>query len=254
MNAVVMETSAIERTGVAVSATPMQMLQVAIERGDDMDKLRQLMDLQDRWEAAQARKAYVAAVADFKSEPSTILKSKKVSIPGGAKFAHATLADVCDGVVANLSKYGLSHSFDLKQLDNGWIEVTCVIEHKAGHSERTSLRAPPDDSGKKNSIQQIASTVTYLERYTLVAALGLSAKDVDDDGQGSGDGKPLELTISEQQVMDLLALITEHKGDLNKFLRYLKLDALDRITAKNYAWVVGEVKRLAVVRAETASK
>lgn len=253
MNAVVVETSAIERANVAVPATPMQMLQVAIERGDDMDKLRQLMDLQDRWEAAQARKAYVAAVADFKSAPSTILKSKQVSIPGGAKFAHATLADVCDGVVANLSKYGLSHSFDLKQLDNGWIEVTCVIEHKAGHSERTTLRAPPDDSGKMNSIQRIASTVTYLERYTLVAALGLSAKDVDDDGRGSS-GKPVELTISEQQVMDLLALITEHKGDLNKFLRYLKLDSLDRIAVKNYAWVVGEVKRLAVIRSETTSK
>lgn len=251
MNAVV-TTIPVERTELVAAATPMQMLQVAIERGDDMDKLRQLMDLQDRWEAAQARKAYVAAVADFKAEPSQILKSKKVNIPGGAKFAHATLADVCDGVVANLSKYGLSHSFDLKQLDNGWVEVTCVIEHKAGHSERTTLRAPPDDSGKKNSIQQIASTVTYLERYTLVAALGLSAKDVDDDGNGSG--KTTEPTITEKQVMDLLALITEHKGDLNKFLRYLKLDSLDQIVAKNYAWVVGEVKRLAVIRSETTSK
>lgn len=172
--------------------TPMQMLQVAVERGDDLEKLQKLMDLRDRWEAAQARKSYVAAVAGFKSEPAKILKSKKVDIPGGAKYSHATLADVCDGVVANLSKYGLSHSYTLSQLENGWVEVTCIITHQDGHSERTTLRAPPDDSGKKNSIQQIASTVHYLERYTLVAALGLAAKDMDDDGNGGGKRPPGE--------------------------------------------------------------
>lgn len=162
----------------------MQMLQVAVQRGDDLDKLQKLMDLRDRWEAAEARKAFVSAMSAFKAEPAKILKSKQVNIPGGAKFAHATLADVCDGVVANLSKHGLSHSYTLVQLDNGWVEVSCVITHQAGHSEKTTLRAPPDDSGKKNSIQQIASTVSYLERYTLVAALGLAAKDIDDDGNG----------------------------------------------------------------------
>jgi hypothetical protein len=167
------------------SVTPMQMLQVAVERGDDLEKLRQLMDLQDRWEAAQARKAYVAAIAAFKAEPMRILKSKQVNIPGGAKFAHATLADVCDGVVAALSKHGLSHKWELMQ-EGERITVTCILTHEAGHSERTMLSGLPDDSGKKNGIQQIASTVTYLQRYTLMAAVGLAAKDMDNDGRGAG--------------------------------------------------------------------
>lgn len=167
------------------AVTPMQMLQVAVERGDDLEKLRQLMDLQDRWEAAQARKAFVSAVAAFKSEPMKILKSKQVNIPGGAKFAHATLADVVDGVVAALSKHGLSHKWELHQ-EAERITVTCILTHEAGHSERTTLMGLPDDSGKKNGIQQIASTVTYLQRYTLMAATGLAAKDMDDDGRGAG--------------------------------------------------------------------
>jgi hypothetical protein len=172
-------------------ATPMQMLAIAVQQGADLQKLEKLMDLRDRWQRDEARKAYVAAMARFKAEPSRIIKSKQVSIPGGAKFAHATLADVCDGIVANLSKHGLSHAWETQQGDNGWVEVTCVITHEAGHSERTTLRGPPDDSGKKNSIQQIASTVTYLERYTLMAACGLSAKDMDDDGRGAAP-KPSE--------------------------------------------------------------
>jgi len=166
------------------STNPMQMLAIAVQQGADLDRLQKLMDLQERWEANQARKAFVAAMAKFKSEPIQILKSKPVNIPGGAKFSHATLADVVDGIVSSLSKYGLSHKWETLQ-DHG-ITVTCVLTHEAGHSERTILSAPPDDSGKKNVIQQIASTVTYLERYTLMAACGLAAKDMDDDGRGAG--------------------------------------------------------------------
>lgn len=181
MNAVVKT----EPAAIPVAVTPMHMLQIAMERGADLAQLEKLMDLQARWEQNEARKAYVAAIANFKADPPTILKSKQVNIPGAAKFAHATLADVVDGVAANLSKYGLSHRWETSQ-DASGVTVTCILTHALGHSERTSLTAAPDNSGKKNSIQQIASTVTYLERYTLMAATGLAAKDmVEDDGRGA---------------------------------------------------------------------
>lgn len=167
-----------------VAVTPMQLLQMAMNQGADLDRLERLMQLQRQWEAGEARKAYVTAMAAFKSEPLKILKSKRVDVPGGAKFAHATLADVVDGVVAALSKHGLSHAWETKQ-EGTQITVTCIITHEAGHSERTTLFAPPDDSGKKNTIQQIGSTVTYLQRYTLMAACGLAAKDMDNDGRGA---------------------------------------------------------------------
>jgi hypothetical protein len=64
-----------------------------------------------------------------------------------------------------------------------------------GHSEEGAvLEGAPDTSGSKNSIQAVGSTVSYLERYTLLAATGLAAKDQDDDGRGgapAGDAKPM---------------------------------------------------------------
>jgi hypothetical protein len=45
-----------------------------------------------------------------------------------------------------------------------------------------SFGGPPDAGGAKNAIQARASTKTYLERYTLLAILGLSSKDADADG------------------------------------------------------------------------
>lgn len=213
-----------------VAATPLQMLQIAVQRGDGLETIRQLMDLSDRFEATQARKAFVAAMAAFKAEPVKILKSKKVNIPGGASFAHATLADVVDGVVACLSKHGLSHKWELQQ-EADRISVTCVLTHEAGHSERTTLSGLPDDSGRKNGIQQIASTVTYLERYTLMAACGLSAKDMDDDGRGAGTPKP---KITEDQVANLKALLTEVGANEINFLKWLKVESLSDILATNY--------------------
>lgn len=165
--------------------TPQQMVSLAVSQNADPEKLKQLMDLQERWEANEARKAFVEAMAYFKAEPHVILKTKKVDIQGGAKFSHATLADVVDGVVASLAKFGLSHNWVTEQADR-LIKVTCVITHRMGHSERTEMVGAPDDSGKKNAIQQIGSTVTYLQRYTLLALCGLAAKDMDDDAKKAG--------------------------------------------------------------------
>ena len=48
------------------------------------------------------------------------------------------------------------------------------------------MGGPPDAGGAKNAIQARASTVSYLERYTLKAILGISEQEDDNDG-GSGE-------------------------------------------------------------------
>src|SRR4051812_30359542 len=76
------------------NATPMQMLAIATSKGYDVATLEKFMELADRYEKNEARKAYVEAMAAFKAEPTRIFKTKDVSIPGGAHFKHAVLADV----------------------------------------------------------------------------------------------------------------------------------------------------------------
>jgi hypothetical protein len=43
--------------------TPMMMLDSAIKQGADIDVLQKLMDLQERWEKTQARKAFDEAIS-----------------------------------------------------------------------------------------------------------------------------------------------------------------------------------------------
>jgi hypothetical protein len=66
------------------------------------------------------------------------------------------------------------------------VKVTCKLTHKQGHSEEVTLEAPLDTSGGKNNIQAMGSSVSYLERYTLLAITGLATKEQDDDGASTG--------------------------------------------------------------------
>jgi hypothetical protein len=163
--------------------TPMAMIQLAIQQNADIDKLAKLMDLQERWEANEARKAFVFAMNKFKENPPEIRKNKHVAF-GQTEYDHATLDHVTDAIAQRLSAYGFSHRWDVEQKD-AKIKVTCVLTHEAGHSERVALEAPADNSGSKNAIQAIGSAVTYLQRYTLLSATGLAAKNGDNDGAGS---------------------------------------------------------------------
>jgi hypothetical protein len=88
-----------------------------------------------------------------------------------------------------MAKHGLSFDWDIHQTA-GMITVDCIVTHKLGHSKKVTMSGAPDTSGKKNAIQQAASTITYLQRYTLLAATGMSTKDEDDDGAGGADDQP----------------------------------------------------------------
>jgi len=182
-----------KQTALALQDEPMQvsplgMVQLAVAKGAGIEVIERLMALAERWQANEAKRAYDAAMAEFKSHPPRIAKNKEVSF-GNTHYSHATLDEVCDKITAALSKVGISHKWDTEQKD-GKITVTCVLTHSAGHSERTPLEAAADTSGSKNAIQAIGSAVTYLQRYTLLAATGLAVAGSDNDGATAGASMP----------------------------------------------------------------
>ena len=169
----------------ATTPTPSDLLAIAVQQGADLDKLERLMALQERWQAGEAKKAYDAAFAAFKAEAVTIIKNRQVTDGPLKNKRYAELFAVVNAVTPALSKHGLSSSWKLTKDDKDWIEVTCYLKHTAGHVESVSMGGPPDAGGAKNAIQARASTVSYLERYTLKAICGLSEQDEDTDGNAS---------------------------------------------------------------------
>jgi hypothetical protein len=153
----------------------------------DVATLAELWRMNLEWEANEARKAFNEDMARLKANMPTILKTKHVDQGSGRpNYWHAELDKACPILIKALIQYGFTHRWESPENTKDWVTVSCVITHRMGHSERTTLGGPPDTTGSKNAIMAIGSTKYYLERYTLFAALGIAPKGKDDDGAGGG--------------------------------------------------------------------
>lgn len=222
-----------------VDNSPVGIFQMAMTKGLDLDKVEKIIELQERFEANEARKAYNQAMADFKANAPTILKDRKVGFntqKGKTNYSHATLGNVTQTINSELSKYGLSAAWKTTQKDNS-VTVKCTITHCMGHSDSTELTAGADNSGSKNSIQALGSTITYLERYTILGLTGLATHDQDDDGAGSGDS-----FITDKQKGHILDMIALTNTDVNRFLNLLKIPSIDEMPDTVYAVALSLLK------------
>lgn len=217
------------------------VIEMAVNKGEGPETLEKLLALQERWEANEARKAYTKAMAAFKADPPNIVKDKLVSYDGKAggrtQYRHATLANVTSVVSAALAKHGLAAAWKTDQ-ENGQVSVTCTVTHELGHSEITTLSAAPDNSGSKNPIQAIGSTVSYLERYTLLALLGLATYDPNDN---DGAGAPIEY-LDEAQVGTIRDLMAEHGVDPAKFCVYMHVESIEKIPVSRFQQACTAIK------------
>ena len=229
------------------------MLALAIERGMSPEVIGQLITHQERIDATRARKAFDNAMAGARSELPVIAKNRHVGFKSKdtskapTDYWHEDLASIARAVDPILAKYGLSYRFRTQSVPGEPVTVTCIIAHRDGHYEENSLSAGRDDTGNKNSIQQVGSTITYLQRYSLKAALGLSAAR-DDDAQTS-EALPSALA-SEDQVKAMRSAIIEGDCDLEGFLTYAKLERLEDLEASRYPWAMAEITKSAAARAK----
>lgn len=205
---------------------PMRLLELAISNNADVDKLEKLMALQERWDAQEAKKSFLRAMANFQESCPDIVKAKK-----GHNYLYAPLSDIITQVRGLLADNGLSYRFE--QSHESQIEVTCIISHVDGHSEKTTMKAQPDTSGSKNAIQAVGSAVQYLMRYTFIGALGITTADIDMDGRVPQ--KPCADAITQ----DSEAWLTDYRNSLesedqSKFDVWLKvpISQLTEIGAK----------------------
>lgn len=228
--------------------TPMDMLDKAISTGANIEVLEKLMALNERWERSQARKAFDEAMSKAKAEIPVILKNRTVdftSQKGRTNYQYEDLGEIARTVDPILSKHGLSYRYRTSAGTNEPVSVTCIVSHRLGHFEENTLVAGRDDSGNKNAIQGIGSTITFLQRYTLKASLGLAASK-DDDARSAETG-----SIAPERVAALQTLIDDAGVDIAKVCAFMKVEALADIDAKDFPKAVDAIGRY---KAKVAAK
>lgn len=234
-----------------IDSAPVSAIERMLAGGVKPEDLEKFLAVQERYEKNEAKKAYTQAMAAFKANPPTIAKDKTVAYKE-TRYNHASLGNVTRTINVGLGEYGLSAAWRTNQGEKGIITVTCTITHALGHSESTSLTASPDASGSKNPIQAIGSTVSYLQRYTILALTGLATEDMDDDGAGSG--APVDF-ITDEQAKTITKLVKSTKTDEDAFLKFAKAETIDTIKASDFAKIMRELnKKVAAMKKKPAER
>jgi len=182
------------------SPTPMDLMQSAIANGVDADQLTKLMDLQERYQANEAKRAFANAMADFQAKCPTIFKSRKAD-----RYTYAPLDTIIKTIRPYLEAAGLSVRFSTLLTETTVITAICTVSHRDGHSEVSEFAACVDDKMRVNETQKIGSANSYAKRYALMNALNLVASDEDDDGVAAN------APIIDEATDEQLAKIQEYK-------------------------------------------
>lgn len=191
------QTSLAVQEQASLAKTPMDLLQLAIEREGSIDVIERLARLQMEMMDRDAKLAYTQAFEEFKANVPAIVKDSVILVNGQERGKYSKLDKICNTLIPALLKVGITHRWKTRMTDDGRIMVTCYLRHRLGHEEEGStLGAMPDTSGSKNPVQACGSSTSYLERYTLVASCGIAIKDQDTDGNPPAD-------MTEKQAADL---------------------------------------------------
>ncbi len=208
----------------------LKMIEAAIENGGTLEQVEKIIELQGVLEERQAKKAFFQSFADFQCYVPTIEKKGfagfKTRDGGETQYNFARLEDIKKAIQSPLGMNGLSYRWDEKSV-SGDISVTCILSHKDGYQQTSTMTSGSDKTGSKNNIQAIASTMTYLRRYTLIAVAGLTVGDQDFDGE-----QPVDMNMLSAQDYARLVTIISNIGMSEKALETFLMDY--GITLENY--------------------
>lgn len=155
------------------------MVQAAIDGHAGPEVLREMLAIQRDWEAGEARKAFSRALVALKKDLPTVIRRDKVVAFGSTRYTHTSLASAVEAVTGPLTMHGFSVAWT-PATDKGQVSVTCRLTHSGGHHEEATIAAPVDKAGSKSDAQGVASTITLLQRYSLLSLLGIATADMKD--------------------------------------------------------------------------
>ena len=189
--------------------SPLTLISVAMQSGASPEALEKLMDLQERYENANAQKAFSVAFVRAQSEMPTIFKARE------AKHSrYASYDDIMRLARPVLDRNGLAVSFSQQDTETA-LSLNCEVSHIGGHSKTTSFTLPKDgplrtNSGKDvtNLAQAQGSANSYAKRYCFCNTFNIVLGDQDDDAKALD--APID-TVSEDQARELFQFARKRK-------------------------------------------
>jgi hypothetical protein len=145
----------------------------------------------------------------------------------GKSGAYATLDDIRDAVKETLTANGISYTQHPYSI-NGEVGVETMLIHSSGQWMRSRFGVP----SAKHDPQAYGSLLTYVRKFALAAAAGVSTQEDTDADEVSHDlPSP---TISVEQVAKIQNLLAAKKIDEKRILKWKNIENLTQLRVTDF--------------------
>lgn len=128
------------------------------------------------------------AMASFQAEHYATGQSGKNQHHGSKAMTLVDVTHVCQ----NGAKFGLSHCFTFRVVNQSYAVARVTVFHESGESIFSEIGFNPDFKGARSQEQALGSAKTYYHKYMLSGLYGL-ANDDDDDGEAAVRTAPAQV-------------------------------------------------------------
>ena len=220
----------------------MALIQMAMDKDMDADKLEKLMQLHERAQDREAEREFAEAMNACQSELPRIVRDATNS---QTNSKYARLESLDNQIKPVYIKHGFALTFgtDTSPIE-GHIRVTCTCQHVGGHKRLYQGDFPLDDVGIKGNANKTAmhatgSTMSYGRRYLTLMIFNLVMGGEDNDGNRQRPVTP----ITEEQVAQIEDWIVTTDADKAKFLQAFRIDKVSDLPAAKYQNAIDAFKK-----------
>lgn len=205
----------------------------------DIEKMERLMGMHERLMGKQAEQEFNKAMNEAQTAMGRV--SADATNPQ-TRSQYASYAALDRALRPIYTHHGFALSFDTGEgAPDAYVRVVCYVTHSSGHSKTYHTDMPADGKGAKGGdvmtkTHAAGSAMSYGMRYLLKMIFNVAIGTDDDDGNSAAVS-----TITEDQIANLEALISEVGADKAAFLKVCKCAELKYMPQSMYA---GAVKRL----------
>lgn len=200
----------------------------------DFTVIDKMLDMQERILAKEAEMKFNQAFSVMINEIPIVAETSSANMQtkagGRIGYSYSKFNEIVEIVRPILSRHGFAVNFKHEQDFQqgglaGSVKICCVLRHNAGHSIENSMILPVDNSGAKNAVQGIGSTVTYGKRYTLCSMLNIATGDDKDGHTVKASEANRKMKLSDERFASALQAVKNGKYNLSKLVVEYDLSA-----------------------------
>jgi len=231
-----------KKNELAVTGTPgvpSKLIELALNKGADLDKVEKVLALQERWQANEAKKVYNDAMVNVHKDMPVVAKSLKND---QTRSKYASLDDIICKTKEVYTAQGFSISFYEGETPLAeHIRICADVIHRLGHKETYHFDVPLDGKGIKGNanmtaIHAKASSTSYARRYLMCMIWNIPTGD-DNDGQTASVEQ-----IDNKEMSQVMDFIDEKGVDIKKFCDAFGINEVCELPKSKFTQAINTLK------------